>query len=145
MYGTVNEICEQLHQRYKSDELMTLIVWTKEDVIDVLDDESVSADAAAEILCRIASVDAQHEYGVSLDTLQAIADMMRDEAEQAREVTLPATAAETVVQLAWEFMRLHDAQSGEEGAAARLYPAQAEALRRVGAALEQQRSETVSI
>ncbi|MBW1215784.1 DUF1380 family protein [Pantoea allii] len=145
MYGTVNEVCEQLRQRYKSDELMTLIVWTKEDVIDVLDDESVSADAADEILCRIASVDAQHVYGVSQDTLQAIADMMRDEKEQAREVTLPATAAETVVSLAWEFMRLHDAQSGEEGAAARLYPAQAEALRRVGAALEQQRSETVSI
>ena len=145
MYGTVNEICEQLRQRYKSDELMTLIIWTKEDVIDVLDDESVSADAADEILCRIASVDAQHLYGVSQDTLQAITDMMRDEKEQAREVTLPATAAETVVNLEWEFMRLHDAQSGEDGAAARLYPAQAEALRRVGAALEQQRSETVSI
>ena len=51
-------------------------------------------DAADEILCRIASVDAQHLYGVSQDTLQAIADMMRDEKEQAREVTLPATAAE---------------------------------------------------
>ncbi|WP_210510780.1 hypothetical protein [Pantoea ananatis] len=82
---------------------------------------------------------------MGLETLQAVLDSIREEERQAREVTLPATAAETVVQLAWEFMRLHDAQSGEEGAAARLYPAQAEALRRVGAALEQQRSETVSI
>lgn len=145
MYGTVNALCARLTEQFRADELMTLIVWTKEDVLAVPDDESVSADAAAEILCRIAGVDAQHEYGVSQDTLQAIADMMRGEAEQAREVTLPATAAETVLHLAGEFMRLHNAQSGEDGAAARLYPAQAEALRRVGAALEQQRSETVSI
>lgn len=145
MYGTVNEICARLAQRYRADELMTLIIWTKEDVLAVLDDENVSDNAAGEILCRIASVDAQHEYGVSEDTLRAIADMMRDEAEQAREVTLPAAAAESVVHLAREFMRLHDAQNGAEGAAARLYPAQAEALRRVGAALEQQRSETASI
>jgi len=145
MYGTVNEIYEQLRQRYKSDELMTLIIWTKEDVRDVLDNTQITDETADEILQQIDGISDQHEYGVSLETLQAVLDSIREEERQAREVTLPATAAETVVQLAWEFMRLHDAQSGEEGAAARLYPAQAEALRRVGAALEQQRSETVSI
>ncbi|WP_028715625.1 DUF1380 family protein [Pantoea ananatis] len=145
MYGTVNEICEQLRQRYKSDELMTLIIWTKDDVRDVLDSTQITDETADEILQQIDGINDQHEYGVSLETLQAVLDNIREEERQAREVTLPATAAETVVQLAWEFMRLHDAQSGEEGAAARLYPAQAEALRRVGAALEQQRSETVKI
>ncbi|WP_273759617.1 DUF1380 family protein [Pantoea ananatis] len=145
MYGTVNEICEQLRLRYRSDELMTLIIWTKEDVRDVLDSAQITDETADEILQQIDGINDQHEYGVSLETLQAVLDNIREEERQAREVTLPATAAETVVQLAWEFMRLHDAQSGEEGAAARLYPAQAEALRRVGAALEQQRSETVKI
>jgi len=50
MYGTVNELCSRLLQRYKSDELMTLIIWTKEDVLAVLDDESVTEETAADIV-----------------------------------------------------------------------------------------------
>ncbi|MDF7788436.1 DUF1380 family protein [Pantoea stewartii] len=72
MYGTVNELCARLTDKYSADERMTLIVWTREEVLALLDDENVSAEAADKILCRIAGVDEQHKYGVCQDTLKAI-------------------------------------------------------------------------
>jgi len=137
MYGTVNEICEQLRQRYKSDELMTLIIWTKEDVRDVLDNVQITDETADEILQQIDGLDALHECGVSLETLQAVLDNIREEERQAREATVPAAALEIALRVAWDFMRLEDAQSGE-GAAARLYPQETQALLRVSAALRAQ-------
>lgn len=113
MYGTVNEICEQLRLRYKSDELMTLIIWTKEDVRDVLDSAQITDETADEILQQIDGISDQHEYGVSLETLQAVLDNIREEERQAREVTVPAAALEIALRVAWDFMRLKDAQSGE--------------------------------
>ena len=83
MYGTVNEICEQLRQGYKSDELMTLIIWTKEDVRDVLDSAQITDETANEILQQIDGISDQHEYGVSLETLQAVLDNIREEERQA--------------------------------------------------------------
>ncbi|WP_210510642.1 DUF1380 family protein [Pantoea ananatis] len=59
MYGTVNEIYEQLRQRYKSDELMTLIIWTKEDVRDVLDNTQITDETADEILQQIDGISDQ--------------------------------------------------------------------------------------
>lgn len=137
MYGTVNEICEQLRQRYKSDELMTLIIWTKEDVRDVLDSAQITDETADEILQQIDGISDQHEYGVSLETLQAVLDNIREQERQAREVTVPAAALEIALRVAWDFMRLEDAQSGE-GAAARLYPHETQALFHVSAALRAQ-------
>ncbi|WP_256853693.1 DUF1380 family protein [Pantoea sp. Fr+CA_20] len=140
MYGTVNEICERLRQRYKSDELMTLIIWTKEDVLSVLDNVRITDETADEILQQIDGLDSQHEYGVSLETLQAVLDNIREEERHAREATVPAAALEIALRVAWDFMRLEDAQSGE-GAAARLYQDETQALLRVSAALRAQTDE----
>lgn len=140
MYGTVNDICEQLRHFYRSDELMTLIIWTKEDVRDVLDDTQLTDETADEILQQIDGIKDQHEYGVSLETLQAVLDSIREEERQAREATVPAAALEIALRVAWDFMRLEDAQSGE-GAAARLYPDETKALLRVSAALRAQTDE----
>lgn len=114
MYGTVNELCARLLQRYKSDELMTLIIWTKEDVLAVLDDESVTEETAGEIVCDIATWDrdAQHEAGVGAETLRVLADNIRYAAAQrSRPVTLSAGDLEILVQAAG---RLPDAGAGRE-------------------------------
>ncbi|RAH26735.1 DUF1380 family protein [Pantoea agglomerans] len=140
MYGTVNELCARLKQRFKSDELMTLIIWTKEDVLAVLDDSRITQEAADEILRRIEWQDDQHDKGVGLDVLQSLAQNLLDEAEQAREATVPAAALETAIRVAWDFMRLEDAQNGE-GASARRFPAETAALCRISALLREQSGE----
>lgn len=137
MYGTVNELCARLLQRYKSDELMTLIIWTKEDVLSVLDDESVTEETAADIVQQISGLDAQHDYGVSLETLQAVLANIREEEKQARMATVPAATLETAIRVAWDFMRLEDAQNGE-GSSARHFPAETAALCRISALLREQ-------
>jgi|LIDZ01.1.fsa_nt_gi hypothetical protein len=137
MYGTVNALCARLMQRFKSDELMTLIIWTKEDVLAVLDDSRITDEAAEEILRRIEWQDDQHDTGVGLDALQSLAKSLLDEAEQAREATVPAAALETALRVAWDFMRLEDAQNGE-GASARRFPAETAALCRISALLREQ-------
>lgn len=140
MYGTVNELCARLLQRYKSDELMTLIIWTKEDVRAVLDDESVTEETAADIVQQISGLDAQHDYGVSLETLQAVLEGIREEEKQARVATVPAAALETAIRVAWDFMRLEDAQNGA-GASARRFPAETAALFGISALLREQSDE----
>lgn len=137
MYGTVNALCARLMQCFKSDELMTLIIWTKEDVLAVLDDSGITDEAAEEILRRIEWQDDQHDTGVGLDALQNLAQSLLDEAEQAREATVPAAALETALRVAWDFMRLEDAQNGE-GASARRFPAETAALCRISALLREQ-------
>ncbi|WP_429323789.1 DUF1380 family protein [Pantoea agglomerans] len=137
MYGTVNALCARLMQHFKSDELMTLIIWTKEDVLAVLDDSRITDEAAEEILRRIEWQDDQHDTGVGLDELQSLAQSLLDEAEQVREATVPAAALETAIRLAWDFMRLEDAQNGE-GAFARRFPAETAALCRISALLREQ-------
>jgi len=47
MYGTVNQLCARLQQRFKSDELMTLIIWTTEDVLAVAISSAAEGDGAA--------------------------------------------------------------------------------------------------
>lgn len=140
MYGTVNELCARLQQHFKSDELMTLIIWTKEDVLAVLDDSRITEETADEILLRIEWQDDQHDKGVGLDALQSLAQKLLDEAEQAREATVPAAALEMAIRVAWDFMRLEDAQNGE-GASARRFPAETAALCRIGALLREQSGE----
>ncbi|MGF7228163.1 hypothetical protein FHW06_004319 [Pantoea agglomerans] len=116
---------------------MTLIIWTKEDVLAVLDDSRITDEAAEEILRRIEWQDDQHDTGVGLDELQSLAQSLLDEAEQVREATVPAAALETAIRLAWDFMRLEDAQNGE-GAFARRFPAETAALCRISALLREQ-------
>lgn len=140
MYGTVNELCVRLMQRFKSDELMTLIIWTKEDVLAVLDDESVTEETAADIVQQISGLDAQHDYGVSLETLQAVLANIREEEKQARVATVPAAALRTALKVAWDFMRLADAQNGE-GTSARLYPLETATLFKIGALLCEHKSD----
>ena len=140
MYGTVNQLCARLQQRFKSDELMTLIIWTTEDVLAVLDDSRITEETADEILRRIEWQDEQHDKGVGLDALQSLAQKLLDEAEQAREATVPAAALETAIRVAWDFMRLEDAQNGE-GASARRFPAETAALFRISALLREQSGE----
>ena len=137
MYGTVNALCARLMQHFKSDELMTLIIWTKEDVLAVLDDSRITDEAAEEILRRIEWQDDQHDTGVGLDELQSLAQSLLDEAEQVREATVPAAALETAIRVAWDFKRLEDAQNGE-GAFARRFPAETAALCRISALLREQ-------
>ena len=134
MYGTVNALCARLLQEYPPDALMTLIVWTKEDVLAVLDDESVTDETAAEIVSQIPGLDGLHEYGVGEGTLWAMVENLREAAAGQRETIVPAVALQRVLRLADEFMRREDAEGGE-GAAARHYPMEADALMKVRAAL----------
>ena len=83
---------------------------------------------------KISGLDAQHDYGVSLETLQAVLENIREEEEQARLATVPAAALKTALKVAWDFMRLADAQNGE-GTSAQLYPLETAALFKIGALL----------
>lgn len=78
---------------------MTLIVWTKEDVLAVLDDESVTEETAADIVQQISGLDAKHDHGVSLETLQAALANIREVEKQARVATAPASL-ETAIRVA---------------------------------------------
>jgi len=60
---------------------------------------------------------------------------LREEEEQAREVSVSATALAQVLRVAWGFIRLEEAQGGE-GYAARLWRSEHDSLRKVGAALK---------
>lgn len=121
MYGTVNALCAKLTENYRPDEPMTLIVWTTEDVLACLDDDSVTEDTAARIVGLIAGLDGVHECGVGTETLICLLENLREEEARRREITVPAAALEKVMALAAEFLRMEEIQSGE-GAAQRLYP-----------------------
>jgi hypothetical protein len=131
MYGTVNALCAQLLQKYRADEQIALIVWTKENVLAVLDDECVPEKVAAEILSQFDMLDGHHEYGVGGDELRS----MLDNIQRRHEVCVPAASLMQVLRVAGDFMRLEDVQGGE-GSAARLWPLENEAIREVTAAMK---------
>lgn len=135
MYGTVNALCAKLLQNYGPGELVFLIVWTKEDVLAVLDDDSVTEAQAAELLSMAESLDGHHEYGFGEDTLRVMLDNLRENERQAQEISVPHAALEKVLCVAADFMRLTDAGHGE-GSAERLYPAEHAAIRRVSEAIK---------
>ncbi|WP_373964365.1 DUF1380 family protein [Kosakonia sacchari] len=128
MYGTVNALCAKLTEKYTPDEPLALIVWTKEDVLACLDEYGVTGDMAARIVGLIAGLDGVHECGVGLDTLICLLENLREEEARQREISVPAAALEKVMALAGEFLRMEEIQGGE-GAAQRLYPDEASALR----------------
>lgn len=127
MYGTVNALCTALTEQYGPDKPLTLIIWTKEDVLACLDEYSVTEDMAERMVALIDSLEGTHEGGVGVETLTWILEDLRREEARLREITVPAAALEKVMALAGEFLRLEDIQSGE-GAAQRLYPDGARAL-----------------
>ncbi|MDF7662792.1 DUF1380 family protein [Erwiniaceae bacterium L1_54_6] len=135
MYGTVNALCAKLLQQYRSDELITLIVWTKEDVMAVLDDSGLTEDGAAEMLSMMDSLGGLHEYGVGEDTLRVLLDNIREQEAQTREVSVPAAALEKVLRVAGDYMRREDAEGGE-GSAVRRWPYENAAIRVAQAALD---------
>ncbi|WP_166936711.1 MULTISPECIES: DUF1380 family protein [Enterobacterales] len=115
--------------RHRADEQISLIIWTKEDVLAVLDDDSVTEEQAAEILAQIEGVDGHHEYGIDEDTLRVMLDNIREQDKQAREVCVSAAALAQVLRVAGDFMRLEDAQGGE-GSALRLWPHENAAMKK---------------
>lgn len=134
MYGTVNALCTALTEQYAPDKPLTLIIWTKEDVLACLDEYSVTEDMAERMVALIDSLEGTHEGGVGVETLTWVLEDLRLEEARLREITVPAAALEKVMALAGEFLRLEDIQGGE-GAAKRLYPEEAGALRTLRATL----------
>lgn len=128
MYGTVNTLCARLTEIYAAAEPLALIVWTTEDVLACLDDDGISEDTAARIVALIAGLDGLHECGVGRDTLICLLENLREEEARQKEITVSAAALERVMALAAEFLRIEEIQGGE-GAAQRLYPDEASALR----------------
>lgn len=134
MYGTVNALCTALTEQYAPDKPLTLIVWTKEEVMACLDDYDITEETADKMVAHIGILDGVHEAGVGRETLECLLENLRLEEARLREITVPAAALEKVMALAGEFMRLEDIQGGE-GAAKRLYPEEAVALRTLRATL----------
>ncbi|KMV67882.1 hypothetical protein WB66_22635 [bacteria symbiont BFo1 of Frankliniella occidentalis] len=130
MYGTVNTLCARLLQRHNADEMISLIIWTKEDVLAVLDDDSVTEAQAAEILAQIEGIDGYHEYGVGEETLRAMLENVRESARAEREVRVTAGTLERIARLAGEYIRREEAEGGE-GAARRHFPLELDALEAV--------------
>ncbi|CBJ48227.1 DUF1380 family protein [Erwinia amylovora] len=130
MYGTVNELCARLRHDYRPDELITLIIWRKEDVQNVLGEENVSDETAAEIVCYLATwdKDAQHAAGVGAETLRVIADNVRRAAgRHHRAVTIAASDLSILTRAAGQHL---DTGSGEDPGPVR------EAIRRAVCAIK---------
>lgn len=135
MYGTVDKICEQLRATYPADETLALIIWTEQDVRDYADDISITVSEAEAILEKIDGLCDQHENGVSMDTIQILAESLREELQYAKQVAVPSAAFEKVLSVAGEFFRITDIQLGE-AASGRLYPQEAKALEQIREALK---------
>lgn len=60
MYGTVSQLCNRLKAQFQGDQKITLIIWRKEDVMIVMDEDHVTAETTAEIVCDLATRDRSH-------------------------------------------------------------------------------------
>ncbi|PQK82553.1 DUF1380 family protein [Pantoea ananatis] len=72
MYGTVKDLCSRLLDQYWPDQRVTLIIWTEDDVLSFLGEESLTEEDAADIVSQIDGIDGLHEYGVGEDTLREL-------------------------------------------------------------------------
>ncbi|CAX53624.1 Conserved uncharacterized protein (plasmid) [Erwinia billingiae Eb661] len=135
MYGTVNELAARLLRDYPADEMLTLIIWSREDVRDFVADLMLTEEEAGRILADIDNLHETHECGVGEVTVRIMAENMREEARALRDVTVPAHALENVVRLAAEFLRMAEIECGE-GAAKRLYEQGPDAVAKIRRALE---------
>ncbi|MGE0968584.1 DUF1380 family protein (plasmid) [Klebsiella sp. WOUb02] len=130
MYGTVNEVCENLKSRFPQNEEIKVIVWTTADVMAVLSEENITEAMAARILAMMDGMEGLHESGVGVETLLCIRDALEEEDDWQRQITVPAAVLKKVMALAGEFLRITEIESGE-GAARRLYNEESDALQRV--------------
>ena len=121
MYGTVNALCTALTEQYAPDKPLTLIVWTKEEVMACLDDYDITEETADKMVAHIGILDGVHEAGVGRETLECLLENLRLEEARLREITVPAAALEKVMALAGGVKRLGGNQGGEGGGES-LYP-----------------------
>lgn len=135
MYGTVKDLCAGLMGEHPAGEKMTLIVWSEETVRNYAEDMVLTSSEAAEVVRQIDYEDGLYEYGIGMSTIQELVNNLREEEEQARQVTVPAAALGKALRLAGEFLRLTDIEGGE-GAAARLFRDEIAAIEQVRKALE---------
>ncbi|MEN4931805.1 DUF1380 family protein [Erwinia billingiae] len=84
MYGTVNELAARLLRDYPADEMLTLIIWSREDVRDFVADLMLTEEEAGRILADIDSLHETHESGVGEVTVRIMAENMREEARAPR-------------------------------------------------------------
>ena len=143
MYGTVNQIFENLKHDYPKDEKIMVIVWTVDDVLDVLRNENITYAMAARILAGADGMEGQHEAGIGLDTLLCIREDLEEEdgwrrqSDHAqRHISLRATELDAVTTLAEALLRHIEAECGQ-GAGRRLYPQEMDAVQRVRSTLDE--------
>lgn len=135
MHDSVKNICERLTEAFGDEESVAVLVWTKGDVMDCAGCMEITEEEAGRVLSAIGEEGYHCEYGIGKDSVRDMVNTLREEEEQAREVSVSATALAQVLRVAWDFMRLEDAQGGE-GYAASLWRLEHDALRKVGDALK---------
>ncbi|WP_062748573.1 DUF1380 family protein [Erwinia persicina] len=135
MHGNVKAVCTHLMESFGEDCPVAVLVWTLEDVLDSAKCMDITENEACRMLEFIAEDGDHRRYGIGRDEVRDMLTNLREDEAQAREVTVSAAALAQVLRVAGDYMRLEDAQGGE-GAAARLWPDEHEAIRTVMAALE---------
>ncbi|MDN4129969.1 DUF1380 family protein [Pantoea ananatis] len=96
MYGTVKDLCSRLPEQYWPDQRVTLIIWTEDDVLSFLGEESLTEEDAADIVSQIDGLDGLHEYGVGEDTLRELHRNLQQEKAQRRTVTVSEATLATL-------------------------------------------------
>jgi len=96
MYGTVKDLCSRLPEQYWPDQRVTLIIWTEDDVLSFLGEESLTEEDAADIVSQIDGLDGLHEYGVGEDTLRELLRSLQQEKAQRRTVTVSEATLATL-------------------------------------------------
>ncbi|MFB4363015.1 DUF1380 family protein [Pantoea sp. BS_8] len=100
MYGTVKDLCSRLLKQYSPDQRVTLIIWTEDDVLSFLGEESLTEEDAADIVSQIDGLDGLHEYGVGEDTLRELLRNLHQEKAQRRTVTVSEATLATLAEAA---------------------------------------------
>lgn len=100
MYGTVKDLCSRLLDQYWPDQRVTLIIWTEDDVLSFLGEESLTEEDAADIVSQIDGLDGLHEYGVGEDTLRELLRNLQHEKAQRRTVTVSEATLATLADAA---------------------------------------------
>ena len=135
MHDNVKEVCTHLIESFGEDSPVAVLVWTLEDVLDSAECMDITEKEASRVLEFIAEDGDHRRYGIGRDEVRDMLNNLRDEEEQAREVSVPVVALTQVLRVAGDFMRLEDAQNGE-GNAKRFFPQELESIRKVMDALK---------
>ncbi|PWK94382.1 uncharacterized protein DUF1380 [Pantoea allii] len=100
MYGTVKDLCSRLLEQYWPDQRVALIIWTEDDVLSFLGEESLTEEEATEIVSQIDGLDGLHEYGVGEDTLRELLRNLQQEKAQRRTVRVSEATLATLADAA---------------------------------------------